>query len=258
MYNPIPRNVARSLRDAGLTLPKESQAALDALTALAAARDADPAAEAVAAAGSITARNAAARLSELATALTVKDHAATAFTTLEQPLARRFFDGLRDAGDDLITAMRPRFDTAAAVVHTAGRYFPPGASKSAVLDAGDQAVTAYRDLDAALDTLARIRNARVILGDLSGQPEQHVSWFIAKAADAAALDNAARLFTAPGNAFHNLAHGGYTLRLNTRAEAAQVARGAHDATTAREVAEAEARGKELRESMPWLIEKAPA
>jgi hypothetical protein len=80
------------------------------------------------------------------------------------------------------------------------------------------------------------------------QVEQEVTWWIAGAEDNAALDAAHRAYSAPGNAFHNLAAAGFTLRMNTPAEAERVAAGARAASEAQAEAERQAQLREHRES----------
>lgn len=249
MYAHTPDLIARAIADAGLELPTASADALAAIRALRAARDADPAERVTKA---TTAANAADQLDTLAAAMTAKQSAAAACIALEQPLARAFYDGLRAKADDLVKAMRPRFDKAAAVVHLAGKHFPPGTPKAGVLDAGDEAVSAYRKLDDALNELGKLRSVRVTLADLCGHPEQAVEWYVERIKDGNDMERAQRAFTRAGNAFHNLAAEGFRLRLNTLSEAATVAQGAALADQQRRQAEQEATAKELRESMPWL------
>ncbi len=254
MFHITPRNIHRVLADAGLTLPAQAAQAYATLEALDAARNADPAAEASAAAHDLTPHNARKRLTALAHELTARGSHEQAYNVLSQPVAKLFFDAIREATDDLIAALVPAFDKAAAIVQTAAAHFPSDAPKDQILDAGDESVAAYRQLDGALATLGKIRSARVSLAELAGQ-EQHVTWFVERIENGERMAQAERAFAGTGNALHNLAAQGFRLRLNTTSEAKQVAQGAALADSAARAAAQESAAKKLRDSMPWLATK---
>lgn len=158
--------------------------------------------------------------------------------------ALRQWIGARE--DEIVTSLRPAWDEAAAVVHAAGRHFPPGASPESILAGGVGAATAYQGLSSALDALAQIRSVRVDVADCAGNVEQDVTWYIAGAKDMDDLASASRAFTGSGSAWHALTFAGFTLRLNTRAEAARITAGARSVSDAKEQAEREARAAEVR------------
>lgn len=160
--------------------------------------------------------------------------------------------------DEIVKAMRPTWDKAAEVVHAAGRHFPPGASPEFILRGGAAAATAYEGLSAALDVLAQVRSLRVEVADCRGGEQQSAEWYITGAEDLDHLDTARRAYHGGGSCWHALAHAGFTLRLNTKAEAAKVAAGARSVSDAREQAAREARSAEIRESWPGLFPKTAA
>lgn len=250
MYALTPQNINRALLDAGCTIPADAQAALDTISALRAAAASDPVADL---SGDVTPKNAAMALRDLAGAMTARQSYEAARIALEQPLSRRYTDTIRAHVDDLITQMKPAFDAAAEVVHRAGKAFPPGSDKASVLDAGDVAVAAYRELDGALGILGTIRSARATLADLTGEPEQDVTWFITGAHDLDALAEARRIFHGPGHVFHALAWAGYTLTLNTKRQAAGLTAKAAKVTEQATAARTATRAAELREeNAGWL------
>lgn len=204
------------------------------------------------AAGSVTAANVSKMLHATAGALAARDNLHAALTQIENGCHRTMRDGIRDNGEKILKALRPAFDNAATIVQTAGRYFGSDPTAEQIMAGGVAAVAAHEQLADALHTLTRIRNLRVNLADCGyGAPdhaEQDTTWWIARAADSETLDAARRAYIAPGHAFHNLAAAGFTLRMNTPAEAERVAAGARAATEAREEAEREAHLKEHRES----------
>jgi hypothetical protein len=153
--------------------------------------------------------------------------------------------------DKIVKALRPAWDQAAAVVHVAGKHFPPGASPESILGAGVAAATAYQGLASALDTLAQIRSLRAEVADCAGSGEQDVTWYITGAKDLDALEAAGRAFHGSGSCWHALAFAGFTLRLNTRTEADRLAAGARSVSDAKEQAEREARAAELRDGWHW-------
>ena len=137
-----------------------------------------------------------------------------------------------------------------------GRRRPPGVSDRDLIAAGSKAVAANEGLAAALDTLNAIRTLRIDVADCAHESEQDVTWWINGARDMQHLAQAMWAYNGAGNAFHALAHAGFTLRMNTAAEAAKVAAGAQATTDAEEAAAREAELKEYRESWqgtPWAI-----
>ncbi|MCW2763615.1 MAG: hypothetical protein JWR85_3816 [Marmoricola sp.] len=204
------------------------------------------------AAGLITAENVAEKVTEAAGRLASREHNQQALNAIENGCTRTMYAGLRDAGEKILKTLTKPFEDAAAVVQTAGTYFGSDPTPEQIIAGGVPAVAAHEKLGAALNTLNQIRGLRVALADCGyGAPdhgEQDVTWWIAGAKDQHSVDTARRAYSAPGNTFHNLAALGYTLRLNTPAEADRVASGARAATEKAEEAAREAALAEHRES----------
>lgn len=155
--------------------------------------------------------------------------------------------------DQIVSTLRAPFGQAADYVHAAARYFPPNATDSQILAGGSKAVEAREGLGAALDKLNHIRSLRMSVAECAGGGEQDASWYIDGATDLDALDAAQRAYYGSGNAFHSLAHAGFTLRLNTKSDAAKVAQGAKATTDAAEAVEREKRVAATREELAgWL------
>ena len=233
-----PTTFARQLETVGVALPAEATAALTTLATLRETTDAQPAAS-LPDMATLTPKNAAQLLTEHAQRLNTLEKMATALPQFEGIAVNQFRTTIRDNADKLLIGLRTPFDEAASVVQVAGRHFPPGASDSHVLAAGPDAAAAWHQLGAALATLDTIRSIRVQIGDLAGHGEQRPEWYIDGASDATALEAAHRAYYATGNAFHGLAAAGFTLRLNTEAEATQVAAHARQVSNDREAAERE-------------------
>lgn len=245
----------------GATLPK---AALDARATLTEARLTaahQPLSdlEAEYAAGQITADNVAAKIIEAASQLAAREHKQQALNAVENGCNRTIRLALRDAGDRILKSLTKPFNEAAAIVQTAGSYFGSDPTPEQIVAGGVPALAAHEKLADALQTLTRIRSLRVALADCGYDgTEQDVTWWISEARDVAALEYATRVYTAPGHAFHNLAAAGFTLRLNTPADAERVASGARAATDAAEAAARDASLKEHRESWAPTLEALKA
>jgi hypothetical protein len=197
--------------------------------------------------GQISATNAADAITQAATLAVASERIREASGALQDAAnaTLRRWVGARE--DQIVKALRPAFDKAAATVQLAGRYFAPNATSDQILAGGSDAVRAREGLAAALDTLAAIRNCRVQVADCAGNPEQDATWYIEGARDLDHLDEAHRTYSGSGNAFHALAHAGYTLRLNTKTEAAKVAHGARNVSDAEEAKRREQRVAAMRE-----------
>jgi hypothetical protein len=200
-------------------------------------------------AGDINAGNVAEKLAEATSRLAARTHNQQALNAIENGCTRTMRAGLRDAGERILKALTKPFDEAAEVVQTAGRYFGSDPTPEQIIAGGVPALAAHEKLEGALHTLTQIRSLRVSLADCGyGPGEQDVTWWISEARDVEALEHAERAYSAAGNAFHNLAAAGFTLRMNTPEEARRVATGARAATDAAEAAAREAQLKEHRES----------
>lgn len=248
MYS-TPIQFATHLERAGIPVPKAATTELATLLAITEARTADPLAALLNAAheGKVTSKTAADHVAQLADAIGRSEHIEAAARQLEQPIVARWYAALRASEDELMSAIAERAAEPLAVVQEAGRHFGTDARSDDVLGAGVEAVKTWEALTGAVAKLDLLRNIRAQLGDLWHHGEQDVTWWIAGADDGAHLEHAHRAFTAPGNAFHNLAAEGFTLRVNGKAEAEQVASGARLVDAKREQAETERRAAGLRE-----------
>lgn len=203
--------------------------------------------------GDITSANAAQAILSAATQAAASERIHLAAAAVEDAANGTIRRWLATREDTLVKAMRPAFAKAAAQVQVAGSHFAPNVTADQLVAAGSAAVAASEGLDAALSTLARIRSLRAQVADCAGTPEQDVTWYIEGANDLDHLDTARRAYSGTGDAFHALAHAGFTLRLNTQQEAARIAHGARTVSDAKEAQEREVRIAEARERNAfWL------
>lgn len=230
--------VQSSLAECGVSLPPTAQRASDTLTALQAEASRDVVAEALAAASSspLTPKNAGKRVQELAGALTARDRAGEAAQHYERVVLDQFRDAIVASSDDLIIAMRPYFDEAAAILHTAGTLIDPDVPPT--VNDGLDVLEVAQSLDEASRRLSAVQTARVRVAEMRGYAVADASWFIESAADDEAL-RLARLWKK--RSWHRLTRAGFKLRLNTPAEAEAVVLNA--ARSAAEVHEAEQRAR---------------
>jgi hypothetical protein len=224
--------------------------ALNLITEARAVRNAQPIAdlEAAYAAGDITSANVRDAIIAAATLAAGAERIHAAAAVVENAASGRLRRWIGSREDALVKAMRPAFDEAAVHVTTAAGYFPPNVTSDQLVAAGSKALAAQEHLEAALSTLARIRSCRVQVADCAGHEAQDVTWYIAGARDLDHLEAAERAYYGTGDAFHALAHQGFTLRLNTRDEAAAVRKGAHDVSAAQEAEARQARAAELKDA----------
>jgi hypothetical protein len=208
----------------------DAQRAADTLTALQNEASRDVVAEALEAVGTspLTPKNAAKRVQDLSVALLAQQRAGEAAQHYERPVLQQFRDAMVEHIDDMILEMRPYFDHAAEVFHSAGTTLEPGAAPS--VHDGMAAVQTYAALDDAQRMVSNVLSARVKITELAGYTQTDVTWYIESAADAEAL-RLARVMATRGA--HHLTRAGYRLRLNTRAEAKQVEAEANRSSQAR-------------------------
>lgn len=237
-----PRQFAANLDRLGVPVPDDLAALLATLAAINTTANAQPTTDLAEqlAAGTLNASNVGEAIQQAAYALAAKQHMHQVARELESPIARAAARVMRDNAEQLIKALRPVWDKAAAGVMAAGQHFPPGATAEQILHGGTSAAAAWENLAANLHTLTQIRGVRCDLAAAGyGPSQQDATWWIASAEDADHLARANGLMYGAGETFHKLAHAGYTLRLNTAGEAQQVEKGAH-AATSKAQAEAEA------------------
>jgi hypothetical protein len=256
-------NHARTVSDlaaAGVTVPENVAAALELLKIARETVLTDPTADLRTEyeAGTLTPENIRARMIEAATVAAAAERIRLAAQTIEQGVIGTVNAWIRADAANIIKAMRPTFDKAAATVQTAGKHFAPNATAAQVLDGGAAAAAAHEKLADALATLDRLRTLRVAVAYVAREGEQTATWWIAQARDLAALEQAQRAYSGTGNAFHALAHEGFTLRMSTEAEAARVAAGARVTTETEEAAQREAELIAHRESWAPTLEALAA
>ena len=234
------------LAECGVALPPSAQTALDTLAALQAEASRDVVAEAMAAAIStpLTPKNAGKRVQDLATALTARSRAVEAAQHYERAVLDQFRDAIVAHTDDLIIAMRPYFDAAAKVVQEAGALIDP--DRPPTTSDGLHVLEVAQALDEAQRRLSVVQTARIRVSEMSGYAEPDASWFIEEAADSDALA-LARLWKK--RSWHRLARAGFTLRLNTPAEAAAVVSNAAANANAAEKAKQRARVHAARDPL---------
>lgn len=234
----------------GVTIDKS---VTDALALLAAAREVvvtDPTADLRTEyeAGALTVDNVRERMITAATVAAAAERIRLAAQTIEGSVSGTVNAWIRANGDSIIKQLQPKFTEAAAVVQVAGQHFAPNATAETILKGGAEAAAAHEKLSQALATLDHLRSLRMSVADVTGDGPQDATWWIDSARDVAELDRAGYAYRGSGNAFHALAHAGFTLRMNTTADATRVASGARATTEAEETAAREAHLAEHRES----------
>ncbi len=166
----------------------------------------------------------------------------------DQRLARDAVTSLRAHGDGIVTQMRSKFDPALKVVQAAAATgLTPHTNVQTLADVADERVIqAYRKLSPAvveLDTIARLRTSMAIIANIGPADYTMMANFIADAESVAAIQGAQGLWVGEievvqydmpngfgstiakvrrprlGGAWLALVVAGYTLHLNTAAEA---------------------------------------
>lgn len=242
MFTSHPRTIT-DLAAFGVKIDQEVTNAMALLDAARATTLRNPTGDLAAAydAGTLTLDNIAEQITTAATIAAASERVHLAANTIEQCVHGTIRAWIRANADTILKTLRPQFDQAAAIVQVAAKHFAPGATDKQILAGGSPAVVAHEKLAAALMTLGQIRALRVNVGECARWGEQDASWYITGAKDMADLDRAHFAYTGTGDGFHALAYAGFTLRLNTPAEAAKVAAGAQATTD-----QAEAKAREER------------
>lgn len=232
------RGVEACLAECGVPLPPAAQTAIDTLAALEGEGSRDVVAEAIEAAANspLTPKNAGKRVQDLAAALTARDRAAEAARHYERAVLDEFRLAIVASSDELVVAMRPYFDEAAKVVQEAGAIIDPDRPPTTNDDL--HALELVQALDEAQRRLFVAQSTRLRVAEMSGFAEADASWFIEAAADLEQL-RLARMWKKRG--WHRLTRAGFTLRLNTPAEAAAVVDRATGVSAAAEEAKQRAR-----------------
>jgi hypothetical protein len=230
-------NIERRLTDLGVAVPRPfaDAAALahEVHKVVAAQPTTDLRADVLA--GRVTAGNAADKINDCAMQVVVADNARQVARDLEHPMEQRARDLCARLGDDIVVSLRPVFDDAAARVAVALDELGPRPDRDTVLSAGPLAREAWSRREQAATVLADIR--RIVI-DLRGGELARPAWFLA---EADSVDVLAAAQAAMRNHIANLIDAGYAVRLNTTAEAAQLAAGAQLATQEADRAERAAR-----------------
>ncbi|MDE8668003.1 hypothetical protein PY310_05320 [Pseudarthrobacter sp. H3Y2-7] len=226
------RRIDRTFAGLAIDLPKECQDASPLANAAIAATN-SPAVQDLhdgILSGTITPKNIAAKLTESAIAIMAAERIITAAEGTQSAINTLYFGALKAHADKLVTALRPAFDEAAKVIQTAGKYFAPDANERDILSAGMEAVEAWHNLAAAKVTLTQIINARATIADTERDNSPAYLHYISGNYTQAQLWQAEAEYTGVGHGLHNLARAGFTLHLNTKAEALKLAETARTKT----------------------------
>lgn len=266
-------SLCNQLESLGVEPPGEARRALDVHAALMEAAAQSPSGDLreALADGTLTAASAPKLLWEAARNETARQSAHALSRDLNHPIRSAVTSALAEDSGKIIDQLRRPFTVAAEAMHKAGQHLAPDATDAGVLAAGRDAAELWQQLAEHCAVLDSIMGARFALDALTGgQPSPTAAGYIADAPDAEALDHAARLFdgAGPGLAgplpptvggrWHRLTHAGYTLRLNSRGEAAQVAAAASASTArARAVSEEERSARNRRQSPDWSLTLLP-
>lgn len=226
------RRIDRTFAGLGIDLPKDCQDA-SALANAALSATNTPAIQDLhdgILAGTITPKNIAAKLTESAISLMAAERIHTAAEGTQSAINTLYYGALKAHADALVTALRPAFDEAAAVIQTAGKHFAPDANERDILKAGMEAVEAWHNLAAAKVTLTQVINARATIAEVERDHSPAYLHYITGNHTQAQLWHAEAEYSGVGHGLHNLARAGFTLHLNTRAEAQKLAETARTKT----------------------------
>ena len=215
---------AASLVRSGATLPKDAQDALILAEKVDASLNITS--EADLAEGILTGRISIDEITkevhQVALDLAMIDRAKQAAYVTVEPITRLFRAAIREHADDLVAQLRERFDAAAEIVQEAGRHFGPETSHKEILHAGIDAVAAWQVLSGAINELNDVRTARGHIAEIEGTALPFWSFYVEDMVNGSVRDEIEASATRAGQMFHNLAHSGFTLRLNTTAEAQEL------------------------------------
>lgn len=189
--------------------------------------------------GAISAKNCVKRVQEAAAALAAHEKAVEVCQVVEPALARRERRALVDAGDDLVIAMRPAFDQAAAAAGFVSR-FGSDPDAAAVLSAGGGS-DVWRQYQAALVVFDATHRVMDALAEARYCADPRVSWYVEAITDSS---RAVSTFSNSGKGIAALLAQGYKLRLNLAAEAVAVVANVAAVRARRDEAEAQAKADE--------------
>jgi hypothetical protein len=226
------RRIDRTFAGLNINLPKECQDA-SALANAALEATNPPAIQDLhdgILAGTITPKNIAAKLTDSAIAIMAAERIHTAAEGTQSAINTLYFGALKANADKLVAALRPVFDEAAAVIHTAGKHFAADANERDILNAGMEAVNAWHNLAAAKTTMTQIINARAVIAEAERDNTSPYLHYITGNHTQAQLWQAEAEYTGVGHGLHNLARAGFTLHLNTKTEAQKLAETARTRT----------------------------
>lgn len=187
-------------------------------------------------AGRLTAANVVRKVTAAADTVTRGMAVRDLVAAIEPTLARRFLTLLGgDPGAALITSLRPQFDSAVAGLTAAAAHIGPDTTANDVVDLGDEAVTAWREIGRHRRVLDTIQAQLIYplaheLGLLSHgdvlRPAIREAAYLVDAEHRADLPGVAVLLhgtaSSPGGRWHVMLRAGHQLRLNTPAEAVGV------------------------------------
>ncbi|MDQ0824305.1 hypothetical protein QFZ60_000478 [Arthrobacter sp. B2I5] len=252
------RRIDRTFAALSIDLPKECQDA-SALANAALAATNSPAVQDLhdgIISGTITPKNIAAKLTDSAISIMAAERIQTAAEGTQSAVNSIYFGAIRANADKLVAALRPAFDEAAAIIQTAGKHFAADANEREILNAGIEAVNAWHNLAAAKATMMQITNARAVIAEAERDNTSAYLHYITGQHTQAELWQAEAEYTGVGHGLHNLARAGFTLHLNTKAEAQKLADTARTQTEQAQARAEAARIAESKQDSPLAFEMA--
>lgn len=209
-----------------VTVPEKAVRAADTYRAALTAAAEAPAADLHAALmdGTLTPDSVGPMVREAAIRQAAAQNAHQVITALRTTFNKVIRDALREHQSQIVADLRKEFEPAAKAVTTAAKHFGPDTTAEDVITARPDVVKQFNALAAhsqTLDTVSRLY--RSLLSDITRElPADIVTLFVAKADDLNQADDLYR----NRDRWISLARAGFTLRLNTPAEAASVTAGA--------------------------------
>lgn len=233
----------------GVTIPKptaDARAIFDAAQVAASLQPADTLRRALEA-GEITPENVGDLLRSTALDHSAQQSAHALVLDLQFALNRQLHKGLLEAEAKIVTELRAVFAPAAAIVTAAAGHFGPETTAEQVIGMGEAAVESWNQLGAATKVLDKVFSAYLCqLREVTRTlPEQPVTLFVT-GKGVLDLEHAAALYAKPRTRWLGLAHDGFTLRLNSTTEAAELVAKVQAARDKAEAVEKEARLAEHR------------
>lgn len=217
-----PDKLLQGLAHFGITPPADLTAAVAIRSAAVAAAATHPMGdlEADLLDGKVKPKDVAARVHKAALELTATDNAHRIVANLDDTFKRILRRAARAGAEEIIATLKPIFADRVTTLTASADIIGYTQTPEAILNLGPAAATAWQQMRDAVSDLDRIHRIRVALGNAGYGDGRDPVWYIATLTATRTLEDAQAAFSKDKVA--GLAAAGFTLRLNTLAEADQV------------------------------------